>query len=130
MTNAYNDQCKHEMKYLNIIMNNATKMLVSEGDAKMIECCIKENIKTPVMSGSLSLYNCSVSEDQFKDSNINTQSIGTTTFFNQLSFISPGICENNFAKTTKFLLKRFYISSFFVTNDVLLIFINLILTSF
>ena len=96
MNNEYNSSCTHEIKNCNIILNEGRNTIRGDGQTDVISCCVMNNTKIPVFSGSIKLYNCSVSSDQFKLSFVNTNSVGTTTFIHGLTFISTGFCQANF----------------------------------
>ena len=90
VSNSYNSSCTHEIKNCNIILNDAKNTIYGNGQTDVISCCVMNNTKRPVFSGSITLYNCSVSSDQFEESNVNTNSLGTTTFIHGLTFLETG----------------------------------------
>ena len=85
-----------EIKNCNIILNDAKNTIYGSGQTDVISCCVMNNTKRPVFSGSITLYNCSVSSDQFEESNVNTNSLGTTTFIHGLTFLETGSCYASF----------------------------------
>ena len=93
---VYNSSCTHEIKNCNIILNEGNNLIYGIGQTDAISCCIMNNTKRPIFSGLLTLYNCSVSSDQFEGSTVNTDSLGTITFIHGLTFISTGSCYASF----------------------------------
>ena len=88
-----------EIKNCNIISNDAKNTIHGSDQTDVISCCVIKNTKRPVFSGSIKLYNCSVSSDQFEGSNVNTNSLGTTTFIHGLTFLETGDCKASFDAT-------------------------------
>ena len=81
----------HQMKYSNIISNNGNYAISGSSSAKLILCTISEN-DTPVFYGGVSLYNCSIEEDQISG-NVDASNAGEKSFLNTFSYIISGECR-------------------------------------
>ena len=85
-----------EIKNSNIILNNGKDVILTERETKLISCCVMDNKDKPVFVGSISLYECSVGEDQYEESNVDQEFVGTNTFIHGLTFLSTGFCYSSF----------------------------------
>ena len=105
---------KNEIKNTNIINNKGTGAIYNAGGSLiMISCTITEN-DTPVFYGPAKLVNCSVPNTQLSGGSLDTFSIGSISFSNELSFISSDDCLNLFDKSHYKCLSFLYRNIFFI----------------
>ena len=105
----YCPSCKHQIKKSNIISNSGKNLINGDGETDIIECCVESNQDFPVFSGTIIIYNCSIPKDQFEESTVNTESIGTNTFINSLNLHKLETCYEYIPKRhTKFYHELFH----------------------
>ena len=92
----------HKIHESNVIYNTQPMNTITTTGTLTIQfSTIEENKGSPVFSGSITLINCSVSDDQYKDaSSLNTNEVTTNSFINELTFITTGYCGNLFDSHT------------------------------
>ena len=86
----------YTIDYTNIVSNEKGRNCIdSIGTLTMHFCAVLEN-EIPVFSGGVYLYNCSVPEDQLKDSSVNTENKGNEIFILGFSFLETNDCVNSY----------------------------------
>ena len=99
MTNELNNSSSitHSINYCNIILNKGANLVAGDPDTdaqtNIYSCCIMKNT-LPVFYGLVSLFNCTIGSNQLEGSNMTgiTDSLNSTTFLHNLTFISTGSC--------------------------------------
>ena len=96
LTNVNKYGCKHEMKYCNIIENNANNTIWCRGEINITHTCILQNI-APYFStydrlAKIYLYYCNI--DNMKSDSVDISVVATTSpFTNTLNLFSPEKCK-------------------------------------
>ena len=82
----------------NILYNRGKNTISSNGNTTMNECIVMNNTDSPIFSGYITLINCSIPEDQIKEStNLDIHNIDASNLSNNMNNIWIDECEISFS---------------------------------